>query len=241
MPFTNDNVLNKISKTNKFQVGVSNKDSGVIEQEVKLGWAADPAGSYVYYDCTVGVILDSGIVVHNTLPQVDNLTPDTLSSMNIEDPRVDKIIDLGVNLSSRDQYQDIVQRMGHSRYWFVLRGQALRLGYKIPIPGIKVIGGVKAIPYDKNPQWAFNRIFPSSSYGGVILWHAGWSLWYTTLNPPISQNIPVIDLSAHIRGSSQPPESIQVPYSLPDNNAVDSKPTLPQDTQGFTVQGKTLR
>lgn len=190
-----------------------------LERGVTIPWASDPAGSYVYYDCTVGVMLDSGIVVHNRLPQVDR-TADTLSSVYFDAQDLDTVKDLGVNLRCQDQYTDIMQRMGHARYWFRIWGQALRVGYKVPIPGIRLIGGVAAIPYDKNPQWAFNRIFPGGNYSGVILWHAVWSLWYTTLVPPYTNYIPSADPSAHISGDQQPPVGgIQAPFSSADDNA----------------------
>ena len=223
MPFVNENVAAKLSTTNPYQVGESNVDNNeVLEQNIALPWAADPAGSYVYYDCTVGVMLDSGIVVHNRLPQSNPNKIDTLATVYTDDPAFEHLTAYGVNLNSKDQYKDIVQRMGHSRYWFRLWGQALRIGYRVPIPGIKTIGGVPAIPYDKNPQWAYNRIAPGGNYSGAILWHAAWSLWYTTDAPPVNSQIPEVDPSAHISGSTPPPaqqRGMQMPYSQADDSA----------------------
>ena len=224
MPFQDNNRASGIPKNSPFQVGVSNADDGsFVEKGVDLPWASDPAGSYVYFDCTVGVMLDSGIVVHNRLPQV-NHAADNLSSTFLDDPDVGIITNKGVNLTCRDQYTDIVQRMGHARYWFRIWGQALRVGYQVPIPAIKTIGGVVAIPYDQNPQWAFNRIFPFGNYGGVILWHAQWSLWYTTLVPPTNNTVPAADPSAHIFGVDTPPARIQAPFSHADDNAETVQP-----------------
>ncbi len=226
MPIKNNNTASGISPGNKFQVGISDVDNGqIVEQGVDIPWPNSPQASYLYYDCTIGVMLDSGIVVHNRLPQVNNL-PDTLSSTDLTSAQIDQVTDRGVNLKCRDQYADIVQRMGHSRYWFCMWGQALRVGYQVPIPGIKTIGGVPAIPYDKNPQWACNSIFPGGNYSGVILWRAQWSLWYTTAVPPINQTIPAVDPSAHIRGDSPLPDSIQAPFSQADDNAVPTAPLL---------------
>lgn len=200
---------------------LNNIDSGatVIEQGLTIPWTGDPLTSWVYYDCFISAMLDSGMVVHNHLPQVDR-TADTLASCFLNDPKLDTITVGGVNLTCRDQYADIVQRMGHSRYWFRLSGEALRFGHKIPIPGIKTIGGVPAIPYDMNPQWAFCKIAPGGNYSGVILWHAQWSLWYTTALPPTKNDLPVVDLAAHISGDTPLPKSLQVPFSVPDDNAV---------------------
>lgn len=216
-----------------------------VESGVTLPLVSNKAGSWAYYECTIEAMLDSGIVVHRRLPQVNN-APDTLATCDISDPNLAALVGAigggiagaamqGINLKSKDQYADIVQRMGHSQYWFRLWGRAARLGYQIPIPSIKTIGGVPAIPYDKNPQWAFNRIAPGGNFGGVILWHAEWSLWYTTAVPPTSNAIPAQDPSAHISGSVAPPAGIQVPYSLPDDNAVASTPAT--TTPGQFISG----
>ncbi len=228
MPVVNENVNNGLPANAEFRVGRSNVDKGqVVERGVGLPWPNNPQASYMYYDCTVGIMLDSGIVVHNRLPQVNNL-PDTLSAIPLDDPDIDNITNIGVNLKCRDQYTDIVQRMGHARYWVRIWGQGLRVGYQIPIPGIKTIGGVPAIPYDKNPQWAYNRIFPGGNYSGVIMWHAAWSLWYTTATTPNSQYIPAADPYAHISGKAVPPAQMQAPFSHPDQNSVRTGP--PQTT-----------
>ena len=193
-----------------------------IESGISFPWSDNSAASYLYYDCTVGVMLDSGIVVHDRLPQVDR-TSDTLAAVDLDASNIDHITALGVSLKCTDQYMDIVQRMGHSRYWFRLWGQAIRIGYKVPIPRIKTIGGVAAIPYDRNPQWAYNKMAPGGNYSGAILWVARWSLWYTTDRPPTKNNIPAADPSAHIKGTAVPPSNIQgmqAPYSQADDNAV---------------------
>lgn len=209
--------------TNATTVNVD--DNTEIEKGVELPWTSGPIGSWIYFDCTVGVVLDSGIVVHNRLPQVDK-TADSLSSVFLDNTQFDKVTDLGVNLKCQDQYTDIVQRMGHSRYWFRIWGRALRVGYRVPIPGIKTIGGVAAIPYDKNPQWAYNRIAPGANYGGVILWMAEWSLWYTTAVPPGNNTIPEADPVAHITGAAKPPVGIQAPFSEADDNAQKTQEQL---------------
>jgi len=198
-------------------------DGSVDELGVLLPWPNDPQTSWVYYECNLSSMLDSGITVHNRLPQVDR-APDTLASCDYNDVNLDKATG-GVNLRCKDQYADIVQRMGHARYWFRLWGQAVRIGFRVSIPGLKSIGGVPAIPYDKNPQWAYNRIAPGGGFGGAILWHAAWSLWYTTAVPPVNNSIPAADPAAHIRGDDkQPQDGIQAPISIPDDNAVTSAP-----------------
>lgn len=226
MPFLNENVAVGLAPQAKFQSGITDSDdNSIIEDGILIPVAIDPAGSYLYYDCAVGVMLDSGIVTHNHLPQVNTL-PDTLAFVSLDDPTLDQVAGPGVNLICRDQYLDIVQRMGHARYWFRMWGQALRVAYQVPIPGIVTIGGVPAIPYDRNPQWAFNRIAPGGNYGGLILWHAVWSLWYTTAVPPANLAIPAADAAAHISGLAPIPNGIQAPYSQADDNAATGVPIV---------------
>lgn len=226
MPFKNANVQRGLPLNSRFQVGRGNIDQDeTVERGIGLPWAFDPSASYLYYDCAVGVVLDSGIVVHNRMPQTSGqpLVSDTLAHIPIDDPRLDLINGPGVNLRCRDKYRDVVQRMGHARYWFRLWGQALRAGYQVPIPGIREVGGVPVVPHDMNPQWAYNKIAPGGSYGGVILWHAQWSLWYTTLVPPHppsdARSILTTNPSAHISSRNRLPRLIQSPYSQADDNA----------------------
>lgn len=227
MPFQDNNTVFGIPAEDDFQVGISNVDPapiGAAENGFLLPFPADPEYSWIYYECTVSAVLDSGIVVHNRLPQVDN-APDTLGACDYADPNFPKLTTGGVNLQSRDQYTDIVQRMGHARYWFRLWGKALRIGLQVPIPRLVTIGGVPAVPYDKNPQFAFNRIAPKGSYGsGLIMWHAEWSLWYTTAVPPQTNDIPAAEPSIQVNRDTPKPSGIQVPYSGPDDDTVKFAP-----------------
>lgn len=225
MPFLNESAARSASASN-LKAGRANVDSGELAEDgLTIPVPSGPSASWAYFDCAVGCMLDSGIVIHNRLPQVDN-TPDTLASslVGLDDPVFDKITGKGVNLRCQDQYTDIVQRMGHARYWFRIWGQALRFYHRIPIPGIKTIGGVPAIPYDRNPQWAFCRIAPGGNFAGVILWHAAWSLWYTTAVPPRSNAIPEADPAARISGDTRQPKAIQVPFTIPDQDSVRASP-----------------
>ena len=213
------------------KVGLSDDGYGIgIEQGLTLPWPKDPKTSWVYYDCTVEAFLDSGIVVHNRLPQVDN-TPDTLASCVLDDAGMPVIDGPGVNLRSVDQYADIVQRMAHSRYWFNLWGRALRIGRKVPIPSLKTIAGVPAIPHDANPQRAFCRPAPTGYSGGAVLWHAEWSLWYTTAVPPTGGILPTADpVVGRVDLNPRTQQAIQAPYSQPDDVAVQGA--------GFTQPGQ---
>lgn len=229
MSFFDTNVAEGLPANHRFQVGRADFDAdAIIEQTVLMPQFPAPKASYLYYECTIGAILDNGIVIHNRLPQTLSPTADTLAYRALDDPSLDGLTAAGVNLTCKDQYLDIIQRMGHSRYWFRLWGRALRVGYQVPIPGIKKIAGVEAIPYDKNPQWAYNTIAPGGNYSGAILWLAEWSLWYTTQLPPgqtsDGESILIANPAARISGNnkSTPPAGnvLRPPYSRSDDNAI---------------------
>lgn len=221
MPFVNENVAEGLPRDAAYQVGVSNvyPPSTPIETGVKIPTPLDRA-NWVYYDIALECMLDSGIVVHRRLPQVDN-TYDTLASCDISESNVDLLKGLGVNLKSNDTFQDVVQRMAHSQYFFRLHGRAARLGDQIPIPSLKYIAGVTAIPYDNEKQFAYNKI--AGNYGGQVLWKAEWSLWYTLASAPKAQQTTPQNLNLHIDATSRD-EGMQAPLSLPDDNSVSSRP-----------------
>ena len=240
MPIKNNNIASGLSASAAYQVGLSDVDPNgqALEQGVLLPWPSNPQASYLYFECQITCMLDSGIVVHNRLPQVNN-SADTLGTSTLDNPGYANINTpgySGVNLKSNDQYTDIVQRMGHSRYYFRLFGRAMRIGYQVPIPSLKKIGGVTAIPYDKIPQIAYNRLAPSGSVGGVPVWLAEWSLWYTTAVPPINNNFPVTDPTINVAGTAPvaPTAGIQPPLTQPDDNAVPAAPQQAQSAVSYT-------
>lgn len=196
--------------------GLDDVDPGgtPLETGVKLS-TSNRRANWVYYDIALGCQLDSGIVTHRTLPQVDNEW-DTLGACEITDSGIDLLTGRGVNVVSNDVYEDIVQRMAHSQYWFRLWGQAMRIGEQIPIPRIKTIAGVLAIPHDNNPQWAYNKII--GNYSGQVLWYAQWSLWYTLASAPKEQQKALQNLAQHTDGTSS--NEMQAPWSYPDDDAV---------------------
>lgn len=224
--FDDENRTVGIQPNSQFQYGVSDFDNGGtnVEQDVGILWCSNPASTWNFYECTVIPYLDSGIVVHNHLPQVDN-NADTLGSYFSIDANGETIANVGVNTVSVDRFTDLEQRMAHSRYWFNLVGRAVRVGYQIPIPKLKSIGGVVPTPYDREPQKAFNRII--ANYSGVPVYYAEWSLWYTVTTPPASQQLPPANLAAHITADTPLPQQMQVPFSQPDAKASNTNP-VPQ-------------
>ncbi len=223
--FQNENIAAGLPANGQFQSGVSNFDAAgqAVERNVNIPFATDAQANWVYYDVSIYCYLDSGIVVHNHLPQYDS-DPDTLASCFISDPNIDRITGRGVNLISEDTYEDVVQRMAHSRYWFCLMGQAMRVGQQVPIPGIKTIAGVPAIPFDETPQIAYNRIV--GNYSGYPLYHAVWKLWYTTAKPPKQQQPAPPNPGLFISGTTPLPKGMQAPFSQPDDEAESVQPPL---------------
>lgn len=223
--FKNENLARGLPQKGKYQAGVSDTDASgfTLERGILIPFPSDPLATWVYYDVAMACHLDSGIVVHRRLPQVDNAA-DVLASCFISDKNIDKLTGRGVNLKSNDQYTDVVQRMAHSRYWFRLFGQAMRIGQQVPIPGAKSIGNVPLIPDDDTPQIGYNKLV--GNYGGVPLYHAVWSLWYTLASPPRVQVAPVpANLAAHISDASALPKGgIGSPVSGPDDEAQTTQP-----------------
>lgn len=230
-----ENQTQGLPTNSKFKAGISNFDppGTPIEQGAFLLGSQEASASWVYYDIALVNVLDSGIVVHRHLPQKDT-KKDTLASCFIEDPSIDKISGRGVNIISNDKFNDTVQRMAHGVYWFRLYGQAMRIGLQVPIPGIKTVGGVTAVPHDANPQNAWNKII--GNYSGLPLWHAYWSLWYTVSEPPTEQQVPPSNLAQHIAGDVVLPDGMQAPFSVPDDLAQPTNP-LQQSQLRNPIQG----
>jgi hypothetical protein len=222
--FQSENVLQGLSDNADFQPGVSDLDSlgTAPEQRVGFGWPIDPELSWLEYMSWIECYLDSGTVVHRALPQSVQAF-DTLAQTSIDDPNLSKNKN-GVNLKSQGNFKDLVQRMAHSVYRFCLKGRALRAGYQIPIPSLKSVGGVQAIPDDEMPQKAFNMLWGNNS--GVPIYLAQWALWYTVSVPPTKAQDPPPDLADHIAASDPVPSSIQVPVTVPDDNAVTTSPVF---------------
>ena len=220
--FQNENLVRGLAEDSPFQVGISDLDPGaVLEQGVTIPWMSDASASFVYYDCWITSYLDPGIVVHRHLPQANPSLPDSLGVTTLNDGSADKYEDDGVNTKSKDSFNDIVQRMAHSQYWFCLRGLALRIGKQVPIPKILLICGQVAVPHYP-PEMAYNKIV--GNYSGIPLWKAEWALWYTTSVQPRYNVVPPTNLAAHIRADQQLPDELQAPFSQPDPNAQPAEP-----------------
>ncbi len=208
------------------------------ETVVSLPWCITPASSWLDYRCWAEVILDPGMVLHKTLPQV-NYPVDTLAQIDCQNQNLDNYavagnnLTSGVNINSNSQATDIIQRMATSTYLFILRGYGLRAGYQIPIPGILKIGGLTPCPV--YPQRAVNMMV--GNYGGVPIFQAAWELHYVVNVSPTGPNaVPPIpyDPALHIRPDVYLPQGINVPIAFPDQAHASGAPSPGNLTGGGT-------
>ncbi len=181
---------------------------------IQAPYAVSPELSWMEYRCWVEIELDPGLALHKTLPQ-KNDSPDDLSYEFVDDPNFATINpDSGVVVASNSTGQDAIQRMATSTYTFHLRGYAVRIGYQVPIPGLKSVGAQKAVPMF--PQRASNMIV--GNCGGVPLWFAYWDLTYMVAGPLGKKAVaPVPDnLASHIAADATLPQAIQFPWTRVD-------------------------
>ncbi len=207
------------------------------EDALSLPWTTDPATSWIDYRCWVEVLLDPGMALHKPLPQ-SNPAVDTLASAFITDADFDKNIG-GVNLASSSRAVDIIQRMASSTYRFILKGFGLRAGYTIPVPGIRSVGGIPAVP--DFPQWTSGNVLVGN-WSGIPMFFCEWELHYIVSqsphgtrspgNPdaatgPVAAPIPP-NPAQHIRGDAELPAGISLPRVFPDGRVVQGVPGNPQ-------------
>jgi hypothetical protein len=221
--FQNENKVHGLQPNAAYQVGISDLDTlgNAPESGVNAGWLIDPDVSWLEYECWIECRLDSGVVTHRQLPQSVQ-SYDTLGQITVDDPLM-AVNKNGINLKSKGKFTGLVQRMANSVYRFNLKGRALRMGYQIPIPSLKSVAGVPAIPDDEDPQKAFCMLW--GNYSGVPVYLAQWSLWYTVSVPPTKPQDPPADLADHIAATDQLPQGIQVPVTVPDSQAVRAAPS----------------
>jgi hypothetical protein len=223
-------------------IGVANQDDGSLpEQSIGVPWVIDPTMSWLDYRCWIECYLDSGMALHKALPQSPQPI-DTLAGGFVGGTEEDALpkITTGVNLKSQGSFTDLAQRMATSRYTFVLKGYAVRAGYQIPVPGIKSVGGVPAIPGRNlaNPnlpgQWSLGNPLVAN-YSGVPIFANRWELWYFVTLPPKYPQLPPDNLAQHIQADVKLPTLMTVAASQPDQNAVGAivKGRVPVKPKGF--------
>lgn len=185
------------------------------EKQLKLPWTLNPAASWLDYRCWVEVFLDAGMALHKPLPSSDP-APDDLGQSDIFNPSGDSLkVGSGVNVTPTARYADVIQRMATPTYTFLLKGTALRAGYQVPIPKLVSVAGADAVP--GRIQAAYNVIVGNLS--GIPLWYAQWEKHYMVTNLPTSQGnqAPVpFNPALHIRPDAQLPQTVQVPWTQPD-------------------------
>ena len=223
------------------QAGVNNLDKNQrVEKPLSFPWISDKSASYVAYQNRIEIDLDAGMALHKPLPQSSQYV-DTLASVYITDKEMDQRV-AGANLKSKGSYKDVIQRMATSTYTFKLIGFALRVAYKIPIPGLRSVAGVAATPGE------FQNVVDNllvGNYSGIPMFFARWELWYYVVLPPKSEQVPPPNLAAHIKGDIALPkadEGLPLPYSGTDPLTVSTMQQPadldlgPSGLSGFTSQ-----
>ena len=139
----------------------------------------------------------------------------------------------GVNTVSNNIYNDIAQRMATSTYRFVLKGYGLRAGYQIPVPALKTVAGVTAIPDEV--QWSSGNVIVGN-LGGIPVYRCSWELHYFVIAPPKAQQLSPPNVADGISADDELPDEIQVPYSPKDLQSVPAI-VAPPKPPGFFVGG----
>lgn len=245
--FIDQNVTDKVTSS-QFLSGVNNIDPGnVIEQGFLLPYVFDPTASWMDWRCGFEIELDPGVVVHKILPQsqqaIDTLASqgfvvENIPTVQAGTPTSPPLKQAGfgngqpfaatvaqANTVSAGDFADIAQRMSTSIYTFLMRGWAIRAGYKIPVPGLKYVCGVPAVPI--KPQWV-NDSEIVANYSGVPIYFAQWKLAYTVTVPPKKAQTPPPNIAEHITATQTLPSGMQAPYSQPDSLALQSGYQPPQ-------------
>jgi hypothetical protein len=198
---------------------VDRTSSNLPERNSMLPYVVDPVASFIDYSCWIEVWLASGRSVHKVLPQTAQ-TPDTLGVVAIYDPTMGSNKN-GVNTISAGEFADIVQQMATSKYYFVLKGWGIRVGYPVPVPKLNGIAGLSEAnvievsyrPTDNMPgQWSLgNRL--EGNFSGVPFYFNQWELWYTVTHPPKSLLQVPQNLAQHIAATDQSPSAMAVPVT----------------------------
>ncbi len=204
--------------------GVGDNASLFPEDSLSFPWVFNPQNSWFEYRCWVEVNLDAGMALHKPLPQKNPIV-DHLATTYLGDANFDTATPAsGVNIASYSDATDVIQRMATSTYRFTLRGWGMRAGYQIPIPGLKTVGGVPAVPGEI--QRGYNVIV--GNLAGIPLWFATWTLEYLIAkaprgspgleNRPGSVAAPVpANPALHIRPDAKLPLSVQLPWTVIDS------------------------
>ncbi len=204
------------------------------EAALSLPWVVTPANPWLDYRIWVECLLDAGMSLHKPLPQ-NNPSVDTLASVYTTDAAMASS-KAGTNLNSSSAAVDIIQRMASSTYRFVLRGYGLRVGYPVPVPGLKSVGGVPCVPAER--QWVKGNMIVSNLMGGIPVFFNAWELHYFVAVSPKNAKEPVLSNPAlHIRSDAQLPTSILLPRAPLDQRALEKAPAAAPNVSQTFVKG----
>jgi len=214
-------------------MAIRNPDDVDIQPQDGLGlpWFIPAGSGWLGRRDHVEILLDPGSALHKTLPQSDQPW-DTLATQFVEgygfvNPGAGQaggaadadavIASGGVNLNSQSTGYDTIQRMATSTYRFVLRGEAWRVGYQVPVPGLLSVGGQTAVP--TFPQWSSGNVIVGNLPGQIPIFYCAWELHYIVAGP-LKGSAPIVPNAAmRIRADQTLPDMVQVPFAPADANA----------------------
>lgn len=209
--FGSDDIRTCTAGAGLVREGVDPDTGASPDAQVRLTGLFPPESSWLNYHIEFITELDPGVALHKPLPQKDD-TVDSLGSVNIfsQNPEFNTLD--SVNTISKSSSEDILQRMATSTYRVCVRGFGVRAGYKVPVPDLKVFGGVPVSP--GKHKVIGPRIV--ANYSGIPIYLTAWELWYDVPTPPKAKQPTPPNLAQHIGDVANPPRQIPVPVSVPE-------------------------
>lgn len=208
------------------QAGVSDgDDGGVPELKLALPFVGNPQATYLHWECVPEIRLSSGLALHRPLPQ-RQYAADSLSRADVYGNNPSGDSGESVNVSSRGQWTDYLQRCANSEYRFRLYGRAWRVALPVAIPGLVRFSNLVFTP-DRQKVTGPSLV---GNLSGFPVFYADWDLWYViTTQPRVANFQAPPNLAARVRGDQQLPSGVPVPYSPADDNSVPG----PSGPSGF--------
>jgi len=172
----------------------------------------DPRASWLEYENTLIVDLDTGMVVHKSLPQ-ENYDVDDLGTVDAYATSMPayKSPTGGMNTISESGQSDFAQRAATSTFTIKLRGYAKRAGYQVPVPKLVSFGGV-------TPTLLRQRVTspePVANYSGIPIFARAWEMTYQLTAPPTSQQLAPQNPAQRIAANTKPTR-VMAPVSVPE-------------------------
>ena len=165
----------------------------------------DPNYSWLKYKCQISAGGESNLVRLKRMgPYVPTATgmgdfdaqgspgTSTLTSAGLDAPDQQNVpqanvVGVGtlVNQQANNPPTDLFQQLGSPSYVAVLRGSAIRAGYKIPLPMLTTVGGANAMPAYQ--EATADEII--GNWSGVPIYYRRWHLEYNLDSLPDNGNV----------------------------------------------------